>query len=252
MEKMEYQTSEKVKVTIDLAGVGERVAAHVVDLAFLAIGFIILYILTIIIVAGMAVFADEDKYTTVLGIVMIILWGLGGLFMLVYPLLFEVIWKGQTPGKRILKLRVVSEDGAGLKFSSLLLRNIFRIVDSLPVFYLVGFISVLLSKQRKRLGDMVAGTILVSEKEPKIPHPVAFNGNDPFAGIPDFEALFTQEDKSAFRVYLESRSQMELVTLLELEKSLAQLVVERSHVDIPVSMSVMDYLNAALMRLKLT
>lgn len=77
---------------------------------------------------------------------------------------FEALWNGQTPGKRLIGLRVIHESGRPITVSEAVGRNLLRIVDQLPGMYAVGIVSVLLSKQNKRLGDFVAGSIVVQEK----------------------------------------------------------------------------------------
>jgi uncharacterized RDD family membrane protein YckC len=78
-----------------------------------------------------------------------------------YGILFEWLWRGQTPGKRLLRLRVIDGNGLRLQFYQLFLRNLLRPVDSLPVFYLVGGLAALLSRRAQRLGDLAADTVVV-------------------------------------------------------------------------------------------
>jgi len=77
------------------------------------------------------------------------------------PVAFEVLWRGQTPGKRILNLAVVQDNGTPVDWSASLARNTLRFVDFLPFVYAAGFISMLLTRDAKRLGDLVAGTVVV-------------------------------------------------------------------------------------------
>lgn len=78
-----------------------------------------------------------------------------------YWIFFEWYWQGQTIGKKFLRLRVMDEQGLRLQFNQVVIRNLLRFVDSLPVFYLVGGLSCLISKRAQRLGDFVANTIVV-------------------------------------------------------------------------------------------
>lgn len=81
-----------------------------------------------------------------------------------YFAFFEAIWNGQTPGKRFAQIRVIKDDGRSISAYDSIARNLLRIVDELPSMYFVGMVSVLFSSQNKRLGDYVAGTIVVHEK----------------------------------------------------------------------------------------
>jgi uncharacterized RDD family membrane protein YckC len=78
-----------------------------------------------------------------------------------YPVLFEVLWAGQTPGKRVLGLAVVRDDGTPVGWSASVLRNFLRVVDFLPGLYGAAIVSSLLSRDSKRIGDHVAGTLVV-------------------------------------------------------------------------------------------
>lgn len=78
-----------------------------------------------------------------------------------YPIILEWRWRGQTLGKRMLRLRVMDEQGLRLEFSQIVIRNLLRFVDSLPLFYLVGGAACLISSRSRRLGDLAAGSIVV-------------------------------------------------------------------------------------------
>lgn len=80
---------------------------------------------------------------------------------LLYPVVFEVLWNGATPGKRACNLAVVHEDGTPIGWPASFLRNVVRIADALPVGYAVGLISMLLDRQFRRLGDLAAGTVVI-------------------------------------------------------------------------------------------
>jgi uncharacterized RDD family membrane protein YckC len=148
------RTPENIELEYQLAGIGSRAVAQILDLlilmatyAFLAIAVLywglshLLNAATPYIV-GVAVF-----------LYFFLFWG--------YFILFEYYMSGQTLGKRIIKLRVVHQDGRHTSFLSVLLRNVFRLIDILPSGYLVGLIVMILDPRERRLGDLVAGTIVV-------------------------------------------------------------------------------------------
>src|SRR5262249_3511526 len=83
-----------------------------------------------------------------------------------YFVLFETAWSGQTPGKRIMKLRVIREDGRPVRFFEVFVRNLLRLlVDFMPPpSYAIGVISIVFSPQSKRIGDFVAGTVVIKER----------------------------------------------------------------------------------------
>ena len=112
----------------------------------------------------------------VLGIMLGALGKVGGALMLLiafvlewaYPVLFEVLRQGQTPGKRACDLRVLHEDGTPIQWRASVARNLIRTVDFLPVFYGFGLIAMLLNRDFKRLGDLAAGTIVVHTQSKRL------------------------------------------------------------------------------------
>lgn len=86
-----------------------------------------------------------------------------------YSIFFEWFWRGQTLGKRLLRLRVVDAEGLRLKFSQVVIRNLLRFVDMLPFFYFLGGVASLINRRSQRLGDLAANTVVV--RIPKISEP---------------------------------------------------------------------------------
>jgi uncharacterized RDD family membrane protein YckC len=86
-----------------------------------------------------------------------------------YPMIAEWGWRGQTVGKRIMRIRVMDEDGLRLTFSQVFIRNVVRFADMLPVFYMFGGLAALLTSRSQRLGDLAAGTIVVAIPETQAP-----------------------------------------------------------------------------------
>ena len=84
-----------------------------------------------------------------------------------YPVLFEVFWDGCTPGKRALGLQVMHDDGTPVDFTSSFLRNVMRFADFMPLGYQAGLISMLVSREFRRLGDIAAGTVVVYTSHPR-------------------------------------------------------------------------------------
>ncbi|NQT94041.1 MAG: RDD family protein [Lentisphaerae bacterium] len=86
-----------------------------------------------------------------------------------YVIALEWLWRGQTIGKRLLRLQVMDEQGLRLHFSQIVVRNLLRVVDSLPAFYLVGGIAALVGSRGQRIGDLAANTIVI--RHPRIAEP---------------------------------------------------------------------------------
>jgi uncharacterized RDD family membrane protein YckC len=132
-----------------------------------------------------------------------------------YGMLSEWLWRGQTVGKRLLRLRVVDAQGMRLRFNQTALRNLLRFIDMLPAFYLVGGIACALTKKTQRLGDLAANTIVI--REPKIDPPdldqlLAGKFNS-FRKFPHLEARLRQRvEPAAARLALQALLRREQFT----------------------------------------
>lgn len=149
-------TPEHVEVSFELAGIGSRFLAVLVD--HLIQGLVMIAVYLIFIVLGISLsFSSIDYSVWVIAILFIVA------FVITYGyfLYFELTKNGQTPGKKAVGIRVIRDTGHPLDFRSALLRSIMRVVDSLPSMYGVGIISIFASPQYKRVGDYVAGTLVV-------------------------------------------------------------------------------------------
>jgi uncharacterized RDD family membrane protein YckC len=159
LDKLTIDTPEQTALEFPLAGIGSRFVAMAADTAIQVIVTVILVILGLIMGTTLSLFGSAAPQW------LIAVWII--LFFLLYSAyfaFFETIWNGQTPGKRYAQIRVMKDDGRPITAYDSVARNLLRIVDQFPVFYGVGIISVFLSKQNKRLGDFVAGTVVVHEK----------------------------------------------------------------------------------------
>lgn len=111
-----------------------------------------------------------------------------------YGIFLESWWRGRTVGKRIFRLRVMDEQGLHLVFSQVVIRNLLRFADMLPVFYLVGGLTCLLTRRAQRIGDLVAGTVVV--RAPKLDLPdlsrAVSDKYNSFRAYPHIEARLRQ------------------------------------------------------------
>jgi len=150
--RIAIETPESVRFRYELADVGARALA-------LAIDFLVQYV-----VLGLG-FITYHWLVPVLEDVKPMLWGLT-LFGIhwFYFVAFELGWSGQTPGKRLVGIRVVRAGGYPVTWVAVLARNLLRVVDSLPATYGVALVASFCNRDRRRLGDMVAGTVVVRER----------------------------------------------------------------------------------------
>jgi uncharacterized RDD family membrane protein YckC len=147
-------TPEAVALSVDVAGLGSRMIAALIDLLIQA-GTAIVVGLGF---AGLGGAFSGTWLTIVMAVTLfVIFWGY-------YPL-FEGLWGGATPGKRAQKLRVVTTEGQPVTIGPVLVRNLLRIIDFLPSGYGVGALAMLLTRRSQRLGDLAGGTIVIRERK---------------------------------------------------------------------------------------
>ena len=161
-QTVDIETPELVTFSYTIAGIGSRVAAALIDyflclllLILMFVGFAALGAGRMVSVGGTS--SEAWALALVVLVQFFVLWG--------YYVLWEGLADGQTPGKRYMRLRVVSDGGYSVSFAASAIRNLVRIVDMQPVItYGVGITSILGTKQGKRLGDLAAGTLVVREQ----------------------------------------------------------------------------------------
>ena len=168
-EVLIIETPERVPLHFALASIGNRFLACALDHALqLAMLVLIVFVGAIIANATSAslerAIDSAPKWVYAIMIVLMFLTFAG------YFAFFEWIWSGQTPGKRWMKLRVIREDGRPITFWEASVRNLLRTLDMMPApFYSIGLICVFMNGRDQRVGDMVAGTVVVREREAEAP-----------------------------------------------------------------------------------
>src|SRR3712207_3477183 len=162
-ETLVIETPERVPLHFALASMGNRFSPCAFDhfLQLLLIAVVALVALWWIRFSDLGGWlAGAPKWLLALLVVAVSLIWSG------YFALFEWAWSGQTPGKRWLRLRVIREDGRPVTFWEASARNLVRIFDMTPFpFYSIGLVSVFISRRDQRIGDMVAGTVVVRERQ---------------------------------------------------------------------------------------
>ncbi|GAA0455409.1 RDD family protein [Halococcus dombrowskii] len=138
----------------DTSVIGARIGAQIVD--SIAVGLIVAVISGVIGGVGGAIGGDAGSAIGGIGLL------LGAVAGFVYFFLLEGLWDGYTVGKKLFGIKVVEEDGAQCSLSSAFVRNLLEIIDGL-FYYLIGFIAMAASDKRQRLGDRLAGTVVVRE-----------------------------------------------------------------------------------------
>ena len=151
MDNFQIETAQNISIEHNLAGVGERILAFLVDLAIIIVYMIIAGVL----MAGMS---EEGGSEMMFYLVL-------GLPAFLYYLLWETLWNGQTPGKAILNIKVVKMDGTRPQFSDYLIRWLLRVIDISLTSGGIAVVTILFNGKGQRLGDIAAGTTVISEKK---------------------------------------------------------------------------------------
>lgn len=170
-EEYTIDTPENVTFGYEVAGIGSRFVAALLDNIILGVLLVGLNIALIVALANLAddptmreLDAEPLDENWVAGFVIAIYALLNFIIWWGYYLLFEWLWHGQTLGKRTARIRVVRLDGAPLSFVPVAVRNLVRIVDFLPMGYGVGVVTMFCNSQSRRLGDFAAGTLVVKDQ----------------------------------------------------------------------------------------
>lgn len=166
-DRYRVETPEQIGLEYDVAGLGTRFLATLVDTIFLSLILFVVGCLGVFGLAAIAAAISEAVWDSDGDAIMYVIFAIMGLLIFAilwgYYVFFETIWHGQSPGKRWTGLRVIQEGGYPIRFSHAAIRNIVRIADFLPFLYVIGAVVMLVDKRSRRLGDLVAGTIVVKE-----------------------------------------------------------------------------------------
>jgi uncharacterized RDD family membrane protein YckC len=157
IDKLTIDTPEQVHLEFMLAGIGSRFMAAFLDLLIEA--FILVALLLLSLMWSSAGLLSGNRSIWWQAFFYLVLFFL----YWVYYALFEALWKGQTPGKRFAKIRVIKDSGRPINAFEAISRNLVRFIDFLPLFYGFGVVTMLLNAKHRRLGDYVAGTLVVHE-----------------------------------------------------------------------------------------
>ncbi len=212
---------EKTIITYRLAGLGSRIAAHILDLVMIGI---IIYAGAMI---AVLISAAVDMHLAT-GLEMFLIF----IVPFAYFILLEGLWNGQTIGKKAFGVRVRLADGTPINFLAALGRNIMRPADMIPGPYFVGFVAIFTNPKSQRLGDLIANTVVCYEKRP----PAAFAAAPHIVGLHPLEQHvgelrgMTQEEYYALRRFCDRFPELSTATQNRLLTELWAPIAERRSV----------------------
>lgn len=221
------ETPEQIEMDYELAGPGSRMCAWLIDVLLIYLAIFILVVVAMVMGLSLEPLLEGDWESRVGRWTIATVVVLAFLIMFGYRVFFEMVMRGQTPGKRSLKLRTIRDDGTPISLSDSLIRNLLRFVDVLPMAYAVGGLVCLFHKSHKRLGDIAAGTIVVKEGE--LDYRARTDGKQVLPSEPAHaaNAELTPADLRTIRSFLERRSQLLPEARTALAEKLARVFHQR-------------------------
>jgi uncharacterized RDD family membrane protein YckC len=261
-DQLSIDTPELVTIEMPLAGIGSRFIAVAVDTILWAVALTAVIFMAAFLLPAIAAF-NKISYQWTVAIVIFLVF----LFNWGYFTLFEALWNGQTPGKKIAKIRVIQQSGRPIGLLESMARNLVRYVDQFPSFYAVGVIAMFMTRQHQRLGDLAAGTLVVQDREQAAPL-WGESGSRTFTAasfIPQVTARephlqvslpamgiakLTAADLEVLEGFFARRLDMPLDVRQKLAERIAGAIKAKSGMEIPVGISTETFLEAAARELR--
>lgn len=206
-DRITVETPEQIALEFPLAGIGSRFLALALDTVIQGA----LYLAGIFAMIGTARYARllpawfawlPESWAPALLIIFVfcIYWG--------YFAFFEIIWKGQTPGKRMAKIRVIKNSGRPVNVYEIIGRNLLRGVDWLPGMYIAGVVSMMISRRNQRLGDHLVGSVVVHDRRSEDLRPEWTSPAQTGSSNPELSKI-TPEELVLIETYLQRRLSLE-------------------------------------------
>lgn len=204
-DQLHIHTPEQIALELPLAGIGSRFLGLAIDTLLQ----IVLYLVGALLFAWMGTSGIArmvgwlpPSWLGAVGILFIfcVYWG--------YFAIFEIFWNGQTPGKRLAKIRVIQQSGRPINAYEAIARNLMRAIDILPTMYGAGLVCMMLNSQNRRIGDFVAGTVVIHDQRTEEVRPDWNTSAEAALASPQL-ALLTSDDLVLIETYLQRRFQLD-------------------------------------------
>ena len=222
-DKLTIETPEQTLLEFPLAGIGSRFLAVALDTLLQWAAIWVIAIVFLLVAVPLSLFSKgAGVWTVAVGVFIVFA------IQFAYFALFEALWNGQTPGKRWTHLRVIKDSGRPISAYDAVLRNLLRIVDALPALYATGLITMLISRENKRVGDFAAGTVVVHEKPLQEVSsiwnvPVAAPQSAPFGS----SVQITSEELQLVETFLERRGSLDPQVRWSMARQIADRIGSR-------------------------
>ena len=215
MDNFQIETAQNVSIYQNVAGIGERLLAFLIDLLVI----IAYWVVAIFLIASFDIDTRDDW--EIISFMMIL-----GLPVFLYHLLFETFWNGRSLGKSAMQLRVVKLDGSKPGFGSFFVRWIMRIVDISLMSGSIAVVTILLNEKGQRLGDMAAGTTIISEKKKaRLSDTLLVEIEDDYIPVYPQVTVFTDKDMQRIKtVYKDARREANHNVIVKLATKMKEMM----------------------------
>lgn len=250
LRQTHFRTPESVELEFTLGGIGNRTLALILDYLLWGLLLTLTYVAWALAISPLTEALDSLLNV---GSGTIGRWLLAVTILLAFAIyvgyftFFELLWRGQTPGKRFARVRVVDDSGRPPNLQQAALRALLRPIDDLAF---IGFFAIALGKQEKRLGDMVAGTIVIRDRG-RVPETTITTTPDAQSLVPQLleaanVAALTPQDFAIVRQYLQRRQELFPQARIEVCRQLAHYVKDAIALEeIPAGVTATQFLEAA-------
>ena len=244
-DQLNIDTPEQIALELPLAGIGSRFLAIAIDtLIQFALYFLValIFLFTIPVGSSMLMFLPKLVGPAVaIFILFAIYWG--------YFAIFETIWKGQTPGKKYAGIRVIKESGRPINAFEAIGRNLMRAVDGMPGIYGVGLVCMMCNQQSRRLGDFVAGTVVVHEKPTEEVRPTWNTASDTISATGAL-AQVTADELVLIETYLSRRWDLDPEVRLRTAIQIADRIKAKTGLEPQARQHVDEFLEEAARKIR--
>lgn len=247
LDRLAIDTPEQIALELPLAGIGSRFLALTID-SVLQFACLFAAIFAFAVLAPnldwnrhLAFLSQSVSAALLILLPFCLYWG--------YFALFEIWWQGKTPGKRAAGIRVIHQSGRPMTAIECIGRNLMRAVDILPGIYGVGFVCMLCNKQNRRLGDYVAGTIVVHDKAPDSIAPTWGHKPDGSAVLPELRKL-SADDLVLIETYLNRRYELDPSVRAQTAERIVKLLQEKTGIQRASEQSNNDFLETIARQLR--
>jgi uncharacterized RDD family membrane protein YckC len=242
-DRLTIETPEQIALELPLAGIGSRFLALAIDslLQLVAVlGVFIVVALSEISLAGLGPALGSMLPAAIVFFFFCLYWG--------YFSFFESIWKGQTPGKRYAGIRVIKQTGRPISTVEAVTRNLLRAVDGLA-FYAVGLICMMCNRQNRRIGDYVAGTVVVHERTIESVSPSWESGSQ-WPQDTTLSSKVSPDELILIETYLNRRYEIDPRVRLEASRKIVAMVQKKTGIEKPPDEPNDDFLEAVAKKVR--